>query len=341
MSKLQKLYEIQQNLKEFGVELNPELEGQLRALEEELIKNEILPVLTEQIEPALKQVQRELVLVVDYVPGEDLKVHLSRKRNLSDVLKDAVEISPKGIVVRGGLTAPRSASYGFTVRFTDGTTITHSSAKQTFIEALQHMSLQKVSAFHARTFADFPLVGTCQRITEDGYKWQEQVDGWWVYVNMSNDTKMSMLQQVAKFLNVALSIEVDGEQQPEPAPMKEPNKRVLYSLNGGTPQNKRQSVYAAIKLYMRQNPLATFAQIKNAFPRELQGSYGVIATMDEIHHRMELGQDAVNRYFLDEDKILKSADGIRFAVCNQWGDQFPAFQRHVETLGWWLEEIQQ
>ena len=38
-------------------------------LEENIIKKEILPIVTETIAPALKQVQRELVLVVDYVPG--------------------------------------------------------------------------------------------------------------------------------------------------------------------------------------------------------------------------------------------------------------------------------
>jgi hypothetical protein len=340
MTKLQKLYDIQQNLKEFGVELNSELEIQLRALEEELIKNEILPVLTEKIEPALQQVQRELVIVVDYVPGEELKVHLSRKRNLAVVLKDAVEISPKPSgSSRITPPTPRSSSVGFTVKFADGTTISHTNAKRTFVEALQHMSLPRVSGFTGRTFADFPLVGKRQRVTEDGYKWQEKVDGWWVYVNMSNDTKMSMLQQVARYLNIRLTIEVNGEMQPDQPQHKEHGKRAMFSLNGGEPLNKRNAVYAAVKLYMRQNPLATFAQIDNAFPRTLQGNYGVVATMEEINHRLELGQDANNRYFLDKDKVLTSADGIRFVVCHQWGTQFPNFQRHLEAFGWTLKEV--
>ena len=51
-------------------------------LEEDIIKKEILPVVTETIEPALKQVQRELVLVVDYHPGMPISVSLSRKTNM-------------------------------------------------------------------------------------------------------------------------------------------------------------------------------------------------------------------------------------------------------------------
>jgi hypothetical protein len=70
---------------------------------------------------------------------------------------------------------------------------------------------------------------------------------------------------------------------------------------------------------MKHNPLATYAQIKRTFPDELQGSYGVIATTEEIQQRDRLGQDTQNRYFLDEDYILTSADGVRFAVCHEWG----------------------
>jgi len=35
-------------------------------LEQEIIKKEILPVISEKIEPIIGQIQRELVLVVDY-----------------------------------------------------------------------------------------------------------------------------------------------------------------------------------------------------------------------------------------------------------------------------------
>jgi hypothetical protein len=339
MSKLSKLYEARKTLEENGLTFNEEQEAQLRALEEDIIKNDILPVLTEQIEPALKQVQRELVLVVDYVPDEDLKVHLSRKRNIAEVLTDAVEISPKRSVVRTAPVEFRGESVGFTVKFADGTIITNKNAKQTFIEALQHMSLLRVSNFTGRTFAGFPLVGKRQRVTEDGYKWQDLVDGWWIYINMSNETKMSMLQQVANFLNIKIAIEVRGEQHPVRLRSKEHGRRTMFSLNGGRPLNKRNAVYATIKLYMQQNPLATYAQLENAFPRELQGSNGVLATMDEINRRLERGQDVNIRYFVDNDKVLTSADGIRFVVCNQWGDQFATFQHHIESFGWTLEEV--
>lgn len=57
------------NLKELGLSINEDLIQEANELEEEIIKKEILPVLSKTIEPALQPVKRELVLVVDYVPN--------------------------------------------------------------------------------------------------------------------------------------------------------------------------------------------------------------------------------------------------------------------------------
>jgi hypothetical protein len=345
MSNLKELYITMESLRKLNLPIDDKLKQEAALLEEDLIRKEVLPMLTEQIEPALQQVQRELVLVVDYVPGEDLKVHLSRKRNLANVLADAVEISPKRTNVCTDHENPRSQSVGFTVKFADGYTVAGYNAKQTFIEALRHMSFRRVSEFQGRTFAGFPLVSRRQRVTMDNYKWQEQVDGWWIYTNMSNETKIDMLHQIAKFLHITLTIEsngqvITGDESIQNTGLEKSHKpRAMFSLNGGEPTNKRNSVLAAVRLYMKHNPLATYAQIKRTFPDELQGSYGVIATTAEIQQRIHLGQDTKNRYFLAEEDILTSADGVRFAVCHEWGHQFANFQKHISTLGWTLEEV--
>ena len=92
MSRLSKLYEAMETLRKEGLPVNEDLERKASELEEEIIKKEILPVLSKTIEPALQPVQRELVLVVDYVPGRPLSVHLSRKRNFAADLTDAKEM---------------------------------------------------------------------------------------------------------------------------------------------------------------------------------------------------------------------------------------------------------
>ena len=89
MSRLNKLYEAMETLRKEGLPVDENLEKKANELEEEIIKKEILPVLSKTIEPALQPVKRELVLVVDYVPGRPLSVHLSRKRNFAAELTDA------------------------------------------------------------------------------------------------------------------------------------------------------------------------------------------------------------------------------------------------------------
>ena len=61
MSRLSDLYKAMETLRNEGLSLNEDLERQVSELEEDIIKKEILPVVTETIEPALKQVQRDLV----------------------------------------------------------------------------------------------------------------------------------------------------------------------------------------------------------------------------------------------------------------------------------------
>lgn len=336
MSALSELYITMENLRKFNLSIDEKLKQEIAKLEEDLIRQEILPTLTDKIEPALAQVKRELVLVVDYVPGEPLKVSLSRKRNIADVLTDAVEISPKRPHVVTATNIIRSANIDFKVMFADGFTC-EGNGKDTFIQALRHMSLSRVSTFNGRTFVGFPLVGKRQRVTEDDYKWQEQVDGWWVYVNMSNNTKIDMIKQVAAFLGIDVSVEVYNQHEDEEKPK---GKRAMFSLNGGMPMNKRTTVLATVKKYVAENPQATFRQIQEAFPDFLQGSYGVVKPVSEIQQRIDRGQDADHRYYLEPKNIIISRDGIKFAVCHQWGNQFNVFQSHVKkTLGWDVIEV--
>lgn len=80
MSVLGDLYNAMETLRKVGLSLSEEQEKQLSELEEGIIKKEIIPIVTESIELALKQVQRELVLVINYKPGTPISVTLSRKR---------------------------------------------------------------------------------------------------------------------------------------------------------------------------------------------------------------------------------------------------------------------
>ena len=104
------------------------------------------------------------------------------------------------------------------------------------------------------------------------------------------------------------------KQPPKTAKPKHQHDNTQYSINGGSFEGKRRFVHQLVKLYVEQHPSATFAELENVFPALLQGSYGVIRSIDYIRKK---GNE--DRYFMKADEILHSKDGIVFAVCTQWG----------------------
>ena len=87
MTKLETLYASIEGLKKLGLPLNQETLKAADDLEEQLIKDEVLPAISENIEPMLNQIKRDIVLVVEYKPGEPVTVSLSRKTNISQIIE--------------------------------------------------------------------------------------------------------------------------------------------------------------------------------------------------------------------------------------------------------------
>jgi hypothetical protein len=150
MTKLEKLYSTIQNLKELGLELGEDLLKQTNELEQEIIKKEILPVISEKIEPIIGQIQRELVLVVDYVPNEPLSVRLSRKRNFSAEM-ETIEIVPDPQVEHNIGTIKRNATKkssktNLRVTFPDGKVIENRFAYETLYEVILLAGTERVRA---------------------------------------------------------------------------------------------------------------------------------------------------------------------------------------------------
>lgn len=166
-------------------------------------------------------------------------------------------------------------------------------------------------------------------------------NGYWVNTNSSTRTKIEQIKIICNNLDIDVSVELsDSAISEKLLDTALSNGRTLFSLNGHTPLNKRQSVLACVRLFMALNPNVPFEVVERNFPPELQGSYGVVAKLTKINSRISRGFDDNSRYFLDKDKILKAKDGVEFAVCHQWGNQFPKFQEHVrKRFGWSLEEV--
>lgn len=109
-----------------------------------------------------------------------------------------------------------------------------------------------------------------------------------------------------------------------------------YSIDGGTNYfGKNRIVREIIIRYLELHPKMTYRQLEQIFPDEMQGSYGVVRSLDELHEMEHDRKDLETRYLMKEDELLKTADGILFAVCNQWGAyNIPNIFRVMEKWGW-------
>ncbi|MBQ9237303.1 MAG: hypothetical protein IJ183_05250 [Prevotella sp.] len=217
MTKLEKLYSIIENSREVGVKLNKDVLQQVEELEEGIIKDEILPALGNDIAPRLEPIKRDLVLVVEYHPGEPISVALSRKAKISEIVdaKTLTEVNSRPVssnvkMVKEEPHAPtkhiENVTKGMKVTFPDGTVIWHRAAINTFIETLRKIGLAripKVGIYHS----NYNLVSKDKRPNDTGHIWQHECDGWYVYSNISNGTKISDLKEISRYYNLNLKIE--------------------------------------------------------------------------------------------------------------------------------------
>ena len=222
MTKLEKLYSIIENSRDVGVKLPEDVIRQVEELEENIIKDEILPSLSSDIAPRLEPIKRDLVLVVEYHPGEPISVALSRKAKISEII-DAKPLTPRSSTpVKSQVEPPQiephepskqvtNKTKGLRVTFPDGTVIWHRQAIDTFIETLRKIGLHRISQVGIEHMG-YNLVGKKKRPLVPGRIWQHECDGWLIYSNISNQTKIDHLKQISKVLHLHLKIE-EGKPQ--------------------------------------------------------------------------------------------------------------------------------
>ena len=211
MSRLGDLYKAMETLRKEGLSLNEDLERQVSELEENIIKKEILPVVTETIEPALKQVQRELVLVVDYHPGMPISVSLSRKTNITKLidakrLEADPEVEHKEFGPRKNKRTQIAPKTGLCVRRRDGSILQERDAATTFTAAIIEAGLIRVRELDVK-FCRINVVST----TKDkkyGHAQREAAPGLYVLTHSSTKDKKKMLDKINKVLNMGWRIEI-------------------------------------------------------------------------------------------------------------------------------------
>ena len=211
MSRLSDLYKAMETLRKEGLSLNDDLERQVSELEEDIIKKEILPVVTETIEPALKQVQRELVLVVDYHPGMPISVSLSRKTNITELidakrLEADPEVEHKEFGPRKNKRTQIAPKTGLCIRRKDGSILQEHDAATTFTSAIIEADLLKVRELDVK-FCRINVVST----TKDkkyGHAQREAAPGLYVLTHSSTKDKKKILDKINTTLKMGWKVEI-------------------------------------------------------------------------------------------------------------------------------------
>ena len=211
MTKLEKLYSIIENSKDVGVKLPKDVLQQVEELEEGIIKDEILPALSRDIAPRLEPIRRELVLVVEYHPGEPISVALSRKVKISDISEAKLMQPDPQAEHREGAehTKPvvnKAAGTVLRVTFPKGPVIAEPSARKTFVKCIEHIGLQRVRGL-GLTLCKVPLVSNTQDKKYNISQFPVE-DGLYVMTHSSTKQKAQILEKISDQLHLGLRVEI-------------------------------------------------------------------------------------------------------------------------------------
>ena len=219
-TKLKTLYSIVEGYKDLEMKMGEDTIFQMNEKEEEIIRTEILPIIGKDIEPTLRQIKRNLVLVVEYHPGQPISVALSRKMKINQIT-DAKTITPVQEKVGEPVVSTKKSSSvephvptkqvvnhtkGLRVQFPDGIVICRTTAIETLKASLRRIGLQRVHDLNIQ-HAGYNLVSK-QKRPSDGQIWQHELDGWYIYSNTTNLVKINDLRFISDKLHLGLKVDV-------------------------------------------------------------------------------------------------------------------------------------
>ena len=197
------------NSDELGLPLNRETIAQINEMEENLIKDEVLPLIHDNIEPTLREVERPLVLVVEYDPNGSLRVNLSRKINIAAQISDAKEITPDPVVQhtekkkgeKKVVTNPRTR---LRITMPNGSIIEEATAWESLHKFVLSVGVDKVRAV-GLIANKIPLVSNT---VDQKYKTAQKPlgNGWLLMTCSDTATKRKQILAIAAHYNLIVNV---------------------------------------------------------------------------------------------------------------------------------------
>lgn len=337
--KLMLLYGMREQRKEFGYSTEQE-DKDIALLESQIITSEIIPTLKELVASELQVFKSPLSLLIDYAPGKDLDITVGHPDETTMEQPDSVSDDEPEEYGYDTDSGNRRKSIPYNVVIEGVGKVEGKNGVTTYLKALELMDLDKLATIKIPTLNDYYIVSKKLYKLKDSEKRHTLYKGWWIRTGLGNATKKQILREFA----TARGLKIQIIDVPNGKPSSDSDdagiitglfpRRTQFKLKDSVPMCKNRIVLEIVRRWMTAHPAASYDEILQAFPKELQGNYGVIENEEHLQARRAKGQDIEKRYFLDPDETFVSADGVKFAVSTQWGNNFDTFRRHAkDTLG--------
>lgn len=146
-----------------------------------------------------------------------------------------------------------------------------------------------------------------------------------IKLNFLNEYDGEMIDNVLQNISIKISPKNENEIQipkihietSEQTEIKSERDNTKYIINkNGKKLAKNKFVLEFVRLYLKENPL-TFAELKNIFVNEYQGSIGVINELEFVETKY--ANKSNKRHFTGNENILTSNDNVKFVVSTEWG----------------------
>lgn len=216
INKLKEDYTLRSMLKKKNLNVQDELEDEIEDLEQSVITSKIIPELEKYAKELLQYLECEVYLGIMKDANGEVRVGNEYVSDEGVALKTLIDTygpaTKNEIVLQRGFDLREinkeniNDAQGRDLRITvDGVSFQEKNAIQTFISALQHIGLDKVAKVGI-ICSGYNLVDARKR-TDGNRKWQQQVEGKWIYIYFSNPTKCKYLFQIADYLHKNIKIE--------------------------------------------------------------------------------------------------------------------------------------
>jgi hypothetical protein len=203
--KLEKLYGTLETLKELGPDLPQNVIEEIQKIEERIISEEIIPLMAQTIEPIIQQIKRELLILIEYKPGENFSIKLTKKRSITippeyEKKTNLPKESTYSIPMHG-----RGPDTDMRVTFLDGSKVIGESAADVFVNTIHKIGLEKVQGLNISRYNS----NIVSRKAHPRYSTILK-DGYFVLTHFNNETKKRILENISERLNLSLRIIINN-----------------------------------------------------------------------------------------------------------------------------------